>query len=102
MAAANRAVQATQQFVIQYNIMAHYAEIDYNLTVLRVIVIPNEAEPTEDAGIAYCQNLLGGRWLKTSYNATIRGKYAGQGDRYDPVADVFVSPAQDLVGDSND
>jgi hypothetical protein len=82
--------------------MAHYAELDYNLTVLRVIVIPNEAEPTEDAGITYCQNLLGGRWIKTSYNATIRGQYASIGDRYDPVADVFVSPEQDLVGDSND
>jgi hypothetical protein len=82
--------------------MAHYAELDNNNQVLRVIVIPNEAEPTEDAGIAYCQNLLGGRWIKTSYNGNIRGKYAGIGDTYDPVADVFVSPPQDLSGDSND
>jgi hypothetical protein len=82
--------------------MAHYAELDLNNTVLRVIVIPNEAEPTEAAGIAYCENLLGGRWIKTSYNGNIRGKYAGIGDTYDQVNDIFVSPPQDLSGDSDD
>jgi len=82
--------------------MAHYAELNDNNIVLRVIVIPNEAEPTEAAGIAYCENLLGGRWIKTSYNARIRGQCAGIGDTYDEVNDRFVSPPQDLSGDSDD
>ena len=79
--------------------MAHYAELDNNNTVLRVIVIPNDAEPTEAEGIAYCENLLGGRWIKTSYNARIRGQYAGIGDTYDEITDQFVSPQQEQVND---
>lgn len=82
--------------------MAHYAELNNNNTVLRVIVIPNDAEPTEAAGIAYCESLLGGRWIKTSYNARIRGQYAGIGDTYDEVNDRFVSPTPDSAGDSSD
>jgi hypothetical protein len=35
---------------------------------------------------------LGGRWIQTSYNANIRGKFAGIGDTYDEANDVFVSP----------
>ena len=70
--------------------MAHYAELDDDNRVQRVIVIPNEAEPTEHLGQQYCSSLLGGRWIKTSYNATIRGKFAAPGDLYDPAADQFV------------
>jgi hypothetical protein len=33
-----------------------------------------------------------GTWKQTSYNATFRGKYAGSGDIYDPILDVFTSP----------
>jgi len=79
--------------------MAHYAELNDNNMVLRVIVIPNEAEPTEAAGIAYCENLLGGHWIKTSYNARIRGQYAGIGDTYDEVNDRFVSLPQENSSD---
>jgi hypothetical protein len=71
--------------------MAHYAELDLNNRIIRVIVIPNEIDTSESAGQAYCQQLLGGRWIKTSYNATIRGKFASIGDLYDAVTDEFKS-----------
>ena len=71
--------------------MAHYAELDDNNRISRVIVIPNEVDVTEESGQAYCQQLLGGRWIKTSYNATIRGKFAAIGDLYDQVTDEFIS-----------
>lgn len=72
--------------------MAHYAELDALNNVIRVIVIDNVNEPTEEEGIKYCQNLLGGIWKKTSYNATIRKNFAGPGYRYDPLRDAFIPP----------
>jgi hypothetical protein len=72
--------------------MAHYAEIDDKNIVIRVIVIPNEAEPTEQAGIDYCHNLFGGRWLKTSYNNNIRRVFASPGFYYDQLRDEFIPP----------
>jgi len=35
---------------------------------------------------------LDGTWVQTSFNARIRGKFAGIGDIYDSVNDVFVQP----------
>jgi hypothetical protein len=82
--------------------MAHFAELDDTNTVLRVIVISNDVcgEPTlafpdtEAAGRAFIANTLklAGTWKQTSYNANFRGKYAGIGDTYDAVNDVFVAP----------
>ncbi len=73
--------------------MAHYAEIDQNNIVIRVVVIANEDEPTEQAGIEFCQNLFGGgRWLKTSYNDSIRVHFAGIGYLYDQFRDAFIPP----------
>ena len=71
--------------------MAHWAEIDSNNIVLRVTVGNND-EP--DEGYQWLLDNLGGRWIKTSYNATIRGKYAGIGDFYDEIKDEFVSQAE--------
>lgn len=71
--------------------MAHYAELDENNIVLRVVVIDNEVEPTEGAGISWCENFFGGgTWKKTSYNANIRKNYAGIGFTYDAVRDAFI------------
>lgn len=78
--------------------MAHFAELDDTNTVLRVIVVANDdcldqdGNENEAIGALFCHRLLGGRWVQTSYNGRIRGKYAGIGDLYDPVADEFVSP----------
>jgi hypothetical protein len=71
--------------------MAHFAEIDKDGFVLRVLVVDDSQEHrgqeflAEDLG-------LGGTWVQTSYNANIRGKYAGIGDRYDKDKDVFIAP----------
>jgi hypothetical protein len=69
--------------------MAHFAEINANNIVQRVIVVPDAEEAN---GAQWCANLLGGVWLQTSYNARIRKNYAGVGYTYDPVRDAFVAP----------
>lgn len=69
--------------------MAHFAEIDSNNTVLRVIVVADEHEAN---GAEWCNNLLGGIWVQTSYNNRIRKQYAGIGFTYDAVKDQFVAP----------
>lgn len=71
--------------------MAHFAEIDKNGIVLRVLVVPNEHEDRGQDYLAKDLN-LGGTWIQTSYNSKIRGKFAGIGDTYDKKNDVFVSP----------
>lgn len=78
--------------------MAHFAEIDENNIVLRVIVVNNndcldaDGNESESVGIAFCKSLLGGEWLQTSYNANFRKNYAGIGFRYDETLDAFISP----------
>lgn len=80
--------------------MAHFAELDENNVVLRVIVVANEDTQTpegvedESIGIAFCKRLMGENtcWLQTSYNANFRGQYAAVGCPYDPVNDVFTGP----------
>ena len=37
-------------------------------------------------------NSLGGNWIKTSYNGTIRKNYAGIGYTYDLARDAFIAP----------
>ena len=92
--------------------MAHFAEIDADNIVLRVLVVPDEEEHrgqeflVDDLG-------LGGTWIQTSYNTygnvhyhhpddeefsapdggvALRGNYAGKGFTYDPDEDVFYQP----------
>ena len=71
--------------------MAHFAEIDKDGTVLRVLVVPNEQEERGQDFLAKDLG-LGGTWIQTSYNANFRGKFAGMGDRYDKKLDIFVAP----------
>jgi len=68
--------------------MSHWAEVDKNNKVLRVIVGDNNLP---DEGEAFV-NSLGGTWIKTSYNGNIRYNYAGIGFTYDPVDDAFIAP----------
>lgn len=76
--------------------MAHFAELDDNKIVLRVIVVNNSdcldenGQESETVGIEFCQKILGGNWKKTSYNATIRKNYAGIGYFYDENLDAFI------------
>jgi hypothetical protein len=69
--------------------MAHFAEIDSDNKVVRVIVVTDEHETN---GADWCHNLLGGKWIQTSYNHNIRKQYAGVGYIYDETADVFIVP----------
>ena len=78
--------------------MAHFAELNDDNEVLRVIVVDNakclnsEGQECEATGAAFCEALLGGRWMQTSYNGNFRGQFAGIGMIYDPENDVFYQP----------
>ena len=68
--------------------MSHWAEIDENNIVIRVLVGNND-EPDEGQAFMFS---LGGNWIKTSYNGKIRKNFAGIGYTYDEVKDAFIPP----------
>jgi hypothetical protein len=76
--------------------VAHFAEIDANNVVLRVIVIDDK--DTSDAngvekehiGAAFCERLFGGTWKQTSYNGNFRKNYAGINYIYNAITDEFL------------
>lgn len=78
--------------------MAHFAQLDENNMVIQVIVVANNdcidsgGNESEEIGVAFCSQLLGGRWVQTSYNNSIRKQYAGLGFTYNEESDVFVAP----------
>ncbi len=77
--------------------MAHYAQLDSNNVVTQVIVVANEEllnNGIEDPvkGALFCQSLLGGNWIQTSYNGRIRKNHAGIGYTYDSGRDAFIPP----------
>ena len=81
--------------------MAHFAEIDENSIVTRVLVVADEQA---ERGQEFLANDLGlgGVWKQTSYNTLggvhknggtpLRKNYAGIGYTYDPVRDAFYAP----------
>jgi len=69
--------------------MSHFAEIDSNNIVTRVLVGDN-ASP--DEGYQWLIDNLGGTWIQTSYNNNIRGVYAGVGYTYNLSEDIFITP----------
>lgn len=79
--------------------MAHWAEIDENNLVVRVLVGSND-DP--DEGYQWLIDNLGGRWVKTSYNTVggthrnggtpLRKNFAGKGYTYDEQRDAFIPP----------
>lgn len=71
--------------------MAHFAEIDNDNVVLRVVVVDDEHE---DRGNDYLSLdlKLGGKWIQTSYNNSIRYNFAGIGFKYDVDRDAFIPP----------
>jgi len=71
--------------------MAHFAELDENNVVIRVLVTDNN-DPNGDEGYQWLIDNLGGRWMKTSYNGTIRKNFAGIGFFYDENRDAFIPP----------
>ena len=79
--------------------MAHYAELDENNVVIRVI--PGVNENDLDGEALYFKE-TGKVWKRTSYNTVnnkhklggvpFRGNYAGIGYTYDSVKDKFIPP----------
>lgn len=79
--------------------MAHFAEIDNNNNVLRVVVISNadiidaNGVEQEQLGIDLCNQIVGqGHWVQTSYNNKFRKMFGQPGFKYSPDADVFYNP----------
>jgi hypothetical protein len=71
--------------------MAHWAEITKKNQVLRVLVTDNN-DSAGDEGYQWLLDNLGGTWVKTSYNGTIRKNFAGIGYTYDKTRDAFIAP----------
>lgn len=84
--------------------MAHWAEINENNIVLRVLVGSND---DADEGYQWLIDNLGGTWIKTSYNTIggvhqlggipLRKNYAGIGYTYDSVRDAFIPPKPENI-----
>ena len=79
--------------------MAHFAELNSDNEVVRVVVINNDVitdadgNEKEDLGIQFCQNLYrSSNWKQTSYNGRFRKNYAGLGFKYDSTRDAFIPP----------
>jgi hypothetical protein len=80
--------------------MAHFCQLDENNIVTQVIVVGNDdctdanGNEVESIGVAFCQKLLGAEtnWKQTSYNNSIRVRYAGIGYSYNEELDAFIAP----------
>jgi len=90
--------------------MAHFAQLDEQNTVIRVIVVHNYEAPDEQTGINFCKSIFGNNsiWKQTSYNSlankhynangTLSGKpafrynFASVGHKYNPTLDAFYAP----------
>lgn len=95
--------------------MAHWAELDENSVVIRVVVTDNN-DPAGDEGYSWLIENLGGTWVKTSYNSHggihylpdteldenneripsgqphLRYNFGQPGFLYDPIKDAFIPP----------
>tara|TARA_B100001250_G_scaffold243239_1_gene209084 strand:- start:916 stop:1413 length:498 start_codon:yes stop_codon:yes gene_type:complete len=79
--------------------MAHFAEIDENNIVIRVLVVPNDQEHRGQEYLAEDLH-LGGTWIQTSYNTKgnkhllggtpMHGHYAGIGWEWLPEEKLFI------------
>ena len=82
--------------------MAHFAELDNNNVVKRVIVAGNDISTaagrlgTNDMhvdGETWCVNFFkGGNWKQTSYNNNFRKQYCVKGYTFDSAKNKFISP----------
>ena len=82
--------------------MAHFAELDLNNKVLRVVVACNQdianngGEQSEQAAEHFKKvcpfSEKGVKWVQTSYNNNFRKQYAGIGYTFDSTKNKFISP----------
>ena len=87
--------------------MAHFAELDNDNKVIRVVVVGNDCVPSDEHvdGETWCINFFkGGTWKQTSYNHNFRKQYAGIGFTYDAAKNKFISiqPHASWSLDAND
>jgi hypothetical protein len=94
--------------------MAHFAELDINNKVVRVLtacnkdIADNGGEQSEQAAnyfgtyTPFSEN--GVKWIQTSYNHNFRGKFAGIGDTFDYSKNKFIQakPFESWLLDAND
>lgn len=77
--------------------MAHFAEVDENNMVLRVIVVNNDAldqEDEESSGIIFLKEIFGNKtnWVQASHSSKIRKRFPSEGYTYNTEFDAFVPP----------
>ena len=65
--------------------MSHFAEIDKDGIVQRVIVAEQDFINSGVVGDSF-------NWIQTSYNNNFRKNYAGIGHTYDKTKDAFIAP----------
>lgn len=77
--------------------MAHFAELDENNVVIKVVCVDNNdildenGVEQESIGIDFLENLFGHRrWKQTSYSHAFRKWYASPGAIYNEELDAFV------------
>jgi hypothetical protein len=70
--------------------MAHFAQLDENNIVTRVLAVDNKDvgdlpfPESEPVGVAFLQQLFPGtQWVQTSYNDQFRARFAGVGHVFD-------------------
>lgn len=76
--------------------MAHFAELNENNEVVRVLVVNNsdimiDGIESEQKGVEFLSEIFGGVWKQTSYNGNFRKNYAGYGMIYDEHLDAFMT-----------
>lgn len=78
--------------------MAHFAQLDENNQVIKVLVVNDDylkdenGNEVEELGQRHMELVHGGKWVQTSYNNNIRVRYAGRGMIYDETLDAFIPP----------
>ena len=79
--------------------MAHFAELNSDNIVQRIIVVANpvlddNGVENEQLGIDFCKSLYGQDtvWKQCSYNGNIRYRYPAIGMFYDSIKDGFYTP----------
>jgi len=94
--------------------MAHFAELNENNVVIRVVaacnqdIAKNGGEQSDEAAEHFKTTCPlsneGVKWIQTSYNGNFRKQYAGKGMTYDEVKDKFLvnQPYPSWVLDVND
>ena len=65
--------------------MSHFAKINSSNIVTEVIVAEQNFINSGAVGDSFL-------WIQTSYNENFRGKFAGVGDTWDKVNEVFIPP----------